>query len=355
MGLNGVIPPRVPAAAKELILDTVDDATAAGLAHRWATSLWGVSDDRVHRWRTRSRQRGSLVDHRPGGGAVHSLLTDEVDEILALAERWGPVDRSHRKLAHRGSYEHRVWVSPSTFRRVLAAHGLIVPQAPTRRREPKRPWPAWLVWQPNRIWIWDVTHFSRARRCVFAIVDMVNRRWITTLVSAEESSSQVVVVFDQALQVEGLVELLTDERLDLALDDPSRPILLAVSDNGPPMVSTDTRAFMAAVAIAQHHGRPSTPTDQAWIESFFGHIKTEWPHLCDIAEANLLKTELRRIRSEYNNVRLHEAVGYVTPNDEHYHQGQAIRDARRQGLQQARQTRLNHNRRTHLNNPEKTK
>ncbi len=119
--------------------------------------------------------------------------------------------------------------------------------------------------------------------------------------------SQVVVVFDQALQVEGLVELLTDERLDLALDDPSRPILLAVSDNGPPMVSTDTRAFMAAVAIAQHHGRPSTPTDQAWIESFFGHIKTEWPHLCDIAEANLLKTELRRIRSEYNNVRLHEA------------------------------------------------
>ena len=184
---------------------------------------------------------------------------------------------------------------------------------------------------------------------------MVSRRWITTLVSAEESSSQVVVVFDQALQVEGLVELLTDERLDLALDDPSRPILLAVSDNGPPMVSTDTRAFMAAVAIAQHHGRPSTPTDQAWIESFFGHIKTEWPHLCDIAEANLLKTELRRIRSEYNNVRLHEAVGYVTPNDEHYHQGQAIRDARRQGLQQARQTRLNHNRRTHLNNPEKTK
>ena len=70
------------------------------------------------------------------------------------------------------------------------------------------------------------------------------RRWITTLISAEESSSQVVVVFDDALQVEGLVESLTDERLDLALDDPSRPILLAVSDNGPPMVPADTRAFM---------------------------------------------------------------------------------------------------------------
>jgi hypothetical protein len=30
-------------------------------------------------------------------------------------------DRSHRKLAHRGSYEGIVWVSESTVRRVLAA------------------------------------------------------------------------------------------------------------------------------------------------------------------------------------------------------------------------------------------
>ena len=355
LGPNGVIPARVPAEAKQLILDTVDDATAAGLAHRWAASLWGAGDDRVHRWRTRRRQSGSLVDRRPGGAAVHTLLAGEVEEILEIAEQWGPVDRSHRKLAHRGSYQHRVWVSPSTFRRVLAAHGLIVPQAPPRRREPKRPWPHWLVSEPNRIRISDVTGFSPARRCVFAIVDMAGRRQIATLVSAEESSSQVVVVFDQALGVEGLVESLTDERLDLALDDPRRPILLAVSDNGPPMVSADTRAFMAAVAIAQHHPRPSTPTDQARIESFFGHTKTEWPHLDDIAGPNLLETELRRIRSEYNNVRLHQAIGYATPNDEHYHRGQAIRDARRQGLQQARQTRLDHNRRTHLNNPEKTK
>ena len=204
-----------------------------------------------------------------------------------------------------------MWVSPSTFRRVLDANGLIVAQAPPRRREPRRPWPPWLVWEPDRIWIWDVTHFGRARRCVFAIVDMVSRRWISTVVSSEESSTQVRVVFDDALAVEGLIDLLTDERLDLPLDDPRRPILLAVSDNGGPMISTDTRAFMAAVAIAQHHGRPRTPTDQAWIESFFGHIKGEWPHLCDIDDPALLETELHRVRSDYNNIRLHEAIGYV--------------------------------------------
>jgi len=50
----------------------------------------------------------------------------------------------------------------------------------------------------------------------------------------------------------------------------------------PPMAAGQTREFMALMAIAQHRGQPHTPTDQAWIESFFGHIKGEWPHLEDI-------------------------------------------------------------------------
>ncbi len=40
------------------------------------------------------------------------------------------------------------------------------------------------------------------------------------------------------------------------------PILLAVSDSGSQMIAGNTRAFMAMVAIAQHFGRPWTPTDQ---------------------------------------------------------------------------------------------
>ena len=42
-------------------------------------------------------------------------------------------------------------------------------------------------------------------------------------------------------------------------DDEHRPILLAVSDNGPQMTSGSTREFMALCAIAQHFGRPGTP------------------------------------------------------------------------------------------------
>ena len=353
MGLRGPVPARVPAEVKELVLATVDEAVAGGYSHRWATGLWQVSDDRVHRWRARRRD-GDLEDRASGATAVHALLDSEVEAILEIAEQWGPVDRSHRKLAHRGSYQSLVWVSPSTFRRVLAAHGLVLAQQPARPRRVRAPWPDWLVWEPDRIWIWDVTHFGRARRVVFAIVDMVSRRWIATLVSTEETSTQVRVVFDAALIAEGLDELLTDERLDLDADDPDRPILLAVSDNGPAMTSTATRAYMTLMAIAQHHGRPHTPTDQAWIESFFGHIKHEWPHLNTITDPELLDAELARVRVDYNTVRLHEAIGYVTPDDEHHRRGEHIREARRQGLRRARQQRLDHNRRTTTTTHDKT-
>jgi putative transposase len=354
LGLIGPLPVRVPAEVKELVLKTVDEAVAAGFVHGWACSLWAVSDDRVHRWRARQQTLGTLADQTPGGNAVHGILPAEIDAVLAVTETWGEVDRSHRKLAHRGSYEGLVWVAPSTFRRVLAAHGLVLPDPPTRAPSKKTPWPDWLVWAPNRIWIWDVTHFTRARRATFAIVDVVSRYWIDTLTSTEETSTQVRVIFERALLDQGLDELLTDDRLDLAADDPARPILLAVSDNGPQMTSDATRAFMVMMAIAQHHGRPHTPTDQAWIESFFGHIKAEWPHLEQLTDPVVLDTELDRVRGLYNTVRLHEAIGYVTPDDEHHGRGQAIREARRQGLTRARQQRLAYHRQTTTTSTEET-
>ena len=189
---------------------------------------------------------------------------------------------------------------------------------------------------------------------MFAIIDLVSRKWIATLVSVEETSTQVTVVFDAALCAEGLSELITPERLDLAVDDPARPILLAVSDNGPAMTSAATRQYMAALAIAQHHGRPHTPTDQAWIETLFGHIKAEWPHLETIDNPAVLEVEIERVRHEYNAVRLHQAIGYVTPNDEHDRRGDAIRQARIEGLRRAREQRVDYHHRNRNHQPGET-
>jgi hypothetical protein len=71
------------------------------------------------------------------------------------------------------------------------------------------------------------------------------------------------------------------------------------------------------VHIAQHFGRPHTPTDQTWSETLFGHVKGEWPHLEKITDPTELELELDSKRIEYNSVRLLASIGYVTPDDEH--------------------------------------
>ena len=71
-----------------------------------------------------------------------------------------------------------------------------------------RPWPDWAELVPGVIWIYDFTHFRASRRCAVAVLDVVSRLWLATVVSAEESSTQVEVAFTRALTTDGKDHLL---------------------------------------------------------------------------------------------------------------------------------------------------
>jgi transposase InsO family protein len=329
------------------LLELIDRAVAQGWDHRRACAYLELAETRAWRWRER-RLAGTLEDRQPGGHPVHAITAAEEAAILAVFEAHQDTDRSHRKLAHRGSYERLVWVSESTVRRVLAAHRLRI-RAPRRAgRSERQPFPDWAEYTRHSIWIYDTTRFARCRNTyVTMIMDLVTRKWITEVVSAEETGLQVQLAFTHALELEGLLERVDAHQAALAdptVDDPARPVLLAVSDNGPQMTSGSTREFLAMCAIAQHFGRPGTPQDQAWIESLFSHIKADWPHLELIRDAAVLRAELASVRREYNSRRLHAGIGYVTPDDEHEGRGPAIRAARRAGLKRARRLRIAYHR-----------
>jgi putative transposase len=334
-------------------------AARAGWSLAGACRELELNDRRAYRWMGR-RQLGELEDKAPGGNPLHGLLEDEVAEIVALYHEWADVDRSHRKLAHRGSYLGRVWVSESSVLRVLAAQGLHLHPPPRPGSSVRKPFPEWVDYRPNQIWIYDTTHFPRAKSCLTVVEDLVSRKWIADILSSEETSTQVQIVFTDALYAEGLLELsaeradtIADELADPTVDDETLPILLAVSDNGPQMSSGSTREFMAMCAIAQHFGRPGTPTDQSWIESFNGHLKVEYPHLLAITDPTVLRAELNVIRERWNGVRLHAGIGYVTPNDEHEGRGPSIREAREAGLETARLRRLAYHRTQHQQHPDR--
>lgn len=352
----GPVPARVDGADKAALLDLVDHALDSGRTLSRVCAVLEVDRARVWRWKHR-REAGTLDDAASGGHPIHGLLAWERAEILALFEEWGDIDRSHRKLAHRGSYEGRVWVSPSTVDRVLASAGLVLAGVPRPPRGAKTPWPDWCDWEPNQLWCWDMSQFEACvgAKYAYAIVDIVSRKWISTHLTANPDSVAARVLSARGLEAEGLLtdelaQRLADPDAELPDDSDTVPLLLAISDNGTEMRANETRRFLALCSIAQHFGRPSTPTDQAWIETLWGHVKAEHPHLLGIDDPATLASELDRIRGHCNEVRLHEAIGYVTPNDEHEGRGNQIRTARHAGLTKADQARRAWHR-THRDRP----
>ena len=273
---------------------------------------------------------------------------------MAVFHEWAGTDRSHRKLAHRGSWLGRFWCDPSTVRRVLARRELVFHPPKRTSRSVKRPIPAWVKQVPNQIWIYDTTHWSSLDAATTAIHDVVSKKWLGDITSHDETSTQVQAVFTRALRDEGILERIEElaasgETMSLDPDDERLPILLVMSDNGPQMTSGSTREFMALCWLATHYGRPGTPTDQAQIESFFGHLKGENPHLDTIDDITTIRAELDVLRHRWNHVRLHQGIGYVTPDQEHRGEGDAVRQARRDGLARAHHQRVVYHRNNRTN------
>ncbi len=121
MGLSGQVPQRVDAAAKAGLIGLVDGAVRSGWSDAQACRYLELSQRRLQRWRCRVAAGVGLDDEPPGGSALHALTPQEAEEIVAVFDEWAEVDRSHRKLAHRGSWLDRFWADGQFHRSVHGA------------------------------------------------------------------------------------------------------------------------------------------------------------------------------------------------------------------------------------------
>lgn len=101
---------------------------------------------------------------------------------------------------------------------------------------------------------------------------------------------------------------------------------------------------MALCAIAQHFGRPGTPTDQVWIESLNGTIKIENPYLLATTDPATLRANSPSSEPTTTASGSTPESATSPPNDEHQGRGETIRKAREAGLEQARLRRLTQHR-----------
>lgn len=82
------------------------------------------------------------------------MRSRKAGRCAAPATNWNSV-----RSALRGSYLHRIWVSPSSVRRVLFLADKHFRPLPKPGRSQRKPFPDWVDYKPNSIWIYDTTHF----------------------------------------------------------------------------------------------------------------------------------------------------------------------------------------------------
>jgi len=112
-----------------------------------------------------------------------------------------------------------------------------------------------------------------------------------------------------------------------------------ISDNGPQFIANDFKQFIRICGMTHVRTSPYYPQSNGKIERFHKTIKSE----CIRPQTPLSLEDARRIVEQYvvhyNTIRLHSAIGYVTPADKLAGREQAIFTKRDQKLAEARERR----------------
>ncbi|WP_442942818.1 IS3 family transposase [Nocardia sp. NBC_01503] len=99
------------------------------------------------------------------------------------------------------------------------------------------------------------------------------------------------------------------------------------SDRGTQYLSAEFAAAARELNLARSVGRTGVCYDNAWAESFNGTLKNERVHRTNYPTREHAKQDITRyIELRYNQIRLHSAIGYRTPNEvesEWFEQNQA--------------------------------
>ena len=155
---------------------------------------------------------------------------------------------------------------------------------------------------PNQLWETDITyiHCSRDGWCYcFNVLDVFTRKWAAYMFDIAATADTAIQSVLQAVSEAG----------------GTVPGLRLRTDNGPRYISRKFREAMQVLGIRHEFIWKHTPEQNGHVESFHGTLKREyvWPH--EFARFQDAEVVLARAFADYNNDRIHSALGHVTPNE----------------------------------------
>jgi len=289
---------------------------------------------RYQRWVRHYQETGKYAVGKPGPKkAPHRLLPEEEGKIIKLAKDDQYIDLSHRQLSVVASESRKVEASASSFYRVMKQQQLM--EQRKKRLKTAQEKPEVKPESPNQIWSWDLTYISLGPLFVylFAIIDVYSRKIVGWHLGLNARVESMKKAWDNALINEDLIDI---------ADAPQMPT--ALSDHGVQMAKKSAKQFFKDLGIKQLFARYKTPTDNAWIESWFRILKYDWLRYKDYISFDQLKTIIANFVFVYNTQRYHGAIDYVTPEQKHSGKAELILKERAERKKLARLNRLRRNR-----------
>jgi putative transposase len=275
----------------------------------------GIGTSKFHDWKARF---GKVNEHNAWVPRDHWLTDQEKERICAFA-RAHPLE-GYRRLTFMMLDADQVACSPASVYRLLKNAGLLAGQTPTITKkgtgfcQPLKPHEHWHI---------DISYLNIAGTFYFlcAILDGCSRficHW-EIREKMEEADTETI---------------LQRTREKFPGEHPR-----IITDNGPQFLAKDFKEFIRIAGMTHVKTSPYYPQSNGKIERWYKTLKGD----CIRVQVPLSLDDARRIVADfvnhYNQVRLHSAIGYVTPKDRLEGRQQEIFAARDHKLAEARRHR----------------
>lgn len=275
----------------------------------------GISASKFFDWK---RRYGKVNEHNAWVPRDHWLEDWEKQVIIDFYQ--AHPDDGYRRVTYMMMDADTVAVSPSSVYRVLSQAGVL------RRWEvkPSKKGKGFVQpLSPHAHWHIDVSYLNLAGTFYYlcSILDGYSRYIVHHEIRDQMTEQDVEIIVQRAL--EAFAEC--------------RPRI--ISDNGPQFVAKDFKAFIRIKGMDHVRTSPYYPQSNGKLERWHKSLKSE----CVRPKTPLDIGEARRLVSayvdDYNQRRLHSAIGYVTPLDKLTGRAPEILANRERKLSEARQRR----------------
>jgi putative transposase len=275
----------------------------------------GVGGSKFYTWRGRY---GKANEHNGRIPRDFWLEAQEKQAIVAFHDQH-PLE-GYRRLAFMMLDADVAAVSPSSVYRVLRAAGRL----DRNRFSPSKKGTGFVQpLRPHQHWHIDLAYVNLAGTFYFlcSILDGYSRAIVHWELRPKMEETDVEIVLERAR------EKYPGEKPRI------------ISDNGPQFIARDFKEFIRQAGMTHVRTSPYYPQSNGKLERYHRTVKGACLRAGSFADADEVRRALEKFVEYYNQVRLHSALGYITPADKLAGRATEIQDARDAKLEAARERR----------------